>query len=252
MRNPYRSWKMALIGLLLCCFGYPTEIRAGDQTVYLTFDDGPREGTKEILELLTRTETPATFFLVGGHIINAERREVFQKLQSTPLIQLANHSLTHANEKYQTFYANPEGMLVDFTKNNEILGFTQPPFPTRLPGRIDWRFGEHYIDTRSYPVQSTVTVPKGVAKLFDHGFVIYGWDIEWGRPGRKNPLEAVESLIKRIHKRLDTGQTVKPDHLVLLMHDFHFTTAPALESLHTLIRTLKQDGLAFGRMRDYE
>ncbi|MBF0613669.1 MAG: polysaccharide deacetylase family protein [Magnetococcales bacterium] len=244
------QWVAAWL-LLVLCFGHAWDSWAVEKNVYLTFDDGPREGTKEILELLTRAGLPATFFIVGGHIINAERREVFAQLKVAPLIQLANHSFTHAYEKYQSFYANPDGMLVDLSKNNEILGFVQPPFPTRLPGRIDWRFGEHYIDTRSYPVQSPAKVPAGVARLHEHGFVIYGWDVEWGRPGRKNPLEPVESLVKRIHRRLETGQTVKPGHLVLLMHDFHFNTAAALAGLQRLIDTLKQDGVLFKNMKDY-
>ncbi|MBF0214250.1 MAG: polysaccharide deacetylase family protein [Magnetococcales bacterium] len=249
-----QNWRMGWIGLLMVgLFGVAgvPELRADQKTVYLTFDDGPREGTREILDLLQQEQTPATFFIVGGHIINAERRETFRKLQESSLVQLANHSFTHANEQYRAFYANPDGMLKDFSKNNEILGFTQPPYPTRLPGRIDWRFEARYIDTRSYPLQSQVPVPEGLIKLFDNGFVIYGWDLEWGRPGKKVPLEPVETMLKRIRSRLAGGAMVKPDHLVVLMHDFHFSTPQTLESLKTLIRGLKEDGLKFGRMRDY-
>ncbi|MBF0342531.1 MAG: polysaccharide deacetylase family protein [Magnetococcales bacterium] len=224
---------------------------AGPKHVYLTFDDGPREGTRKILELLTREEVPATFFLVGDHLINDERREIFQKLKESPRVQLANHSLTHAHERYQTFYANPEGMLKDFLQNNTVLGFTQPPYFTRLPGRIDWRFGERYIDTRSYPNPSTTPVPTGIAKLHQQGFVIYGWDVEWSRPGRKVPLESVETVLTRICKRLESGQLVKPGHLVLLMHDFHFNTPEAIDALQTLIWRLKADDREFGLMRDY-
>ncbi|MBF0272002.1 MAG: polysaccharide deacetylase family protein [Magnetococcales bacterium] len=248
---------LGLIGLVwLIGLGASWSVLAQDaeverKTVYLTFDDGPREGSREILERLTREETPATFFIVGGHIINAERRETFERLRTSPLVQLANHSFSHAREQYQAFYANPEGMLVDFSKNNEILGFTQPPYPTRLPGRIDWRFDDRYIDAYSLPRQSTHKIPRGVTRLFDKGFVIYGWDVEWGRPGKQASLESVEAILTRIRKRLTSEQTVKPGRLVLLMHDFHFNTPQALDSLQAVIQGLKGDGVAFGWMRDY-
>ncbi|MBF0190148.1 MAG: hypothetical protein HQL99_03240 [Magnetococcales bacterium] len=33
---------------------------------------------------------------------------------------------THVREQYPAFYANPEGMLVDFSRDNEIFGFSHP------------------------------------------------------------------------------------------------------------------------------
>lgn len=58
--------RLALILALLCpCL-------AGAETpqkvVYLTFDDGPKATTPELLELLKELDVPATFFLVGMKI----------------------------------------------------------------------------------------------------------------------------------------------------------------------------------------
>jgi peptidoglycan/xylan/chitin deacetylase (PgdA/CDA1 family) len=36
--------------------------------VALTFDDGPSEGTGQILEILARYEVPATFFQIGANV----------------------------------------------------------------------------------------------------------------------------------------------------------------------------------------
>ena len=37
----------------------------GEKVVYLTFDDGPKAATPELLEVLEELDVPATFFLVG-------------------------------------------------------------------------------------------------------------------------------------------------------------------------------------------
>lgn len=245
---------MILLGLVLGWSMAPAV--AGEslenKQVYLTFDDGPLTGTREILAVLTREEVPATFFLVGDHVVaNAERRETLGLLRDSPWVRIANHSYSHAWERYRTFYADPDGMLADFRKNNEVLGFTQPPYPTRLPGRIDWRYENRYVSADSHPRDSANKAPKGIEQLFENGFVIYGWDIEWGRPGRRGALEPAESLLNRIRQRLTGGKTVKPDRIVILMHDFHFNVKSTLESLETLIRGLKREKLVFKWMHDY-
>ncbi|MBF0125677.1 MAG: polysaccharide deacetylase family protein [Magnetococcales bacterium] len=242
-----------LLLLVWSAFPFPA-IRAGEcaeNRLFLTFDDGPREGTREILELLVQEQVPGTFFLVGEHFINAGRKETFKMLLASPLVQIANHSLTHAHERYREFYGNPEGMVRDFTKNNAILGFNQPPFVTRLPSRIDWRFDDRYIATHSYPAHSDKGVPEGVAKLFAAGFVIYGWDIEWHKKGRSGPLDQVETVLGKIKNRFASRQTVKPGKVVLLMHDFHFNSPEAIGRLRHLVRECKREGYAFSLMREY-
>ncbi|MBF0417522.1 MAG: polysaccharide deacetylase family protein [Magnetococcales bacterium] len=246
-----------LVVLVVLVFGWSNHrVQAGEslenRQLFLTFDDGPLSGTREILALLTREEVPGTFFLVGDHVVaNDERRETLRMLKESPWVRIANHSYSHAWERYRSFYADPEGLLADFRKNNEILGFVQPPYPIRLPGRIDWRFEERHVSAESYPRDSEKKGSRGVEQLFENGFVIYGWDLEWGRPGRRNPLEPVESLLNRIRQRLVSGHTVKPDRIVILMHDFHFNTKSAFEALESLIRGLKREKLAFKWIQDY-
>ncbi|MDG4896787.1 MULTISPECIES: polysaccharide deacetylase family protein [unclassified Mesorhizobium] len=40
---------------------------AADHTIYLTFDDGPQNGTANILDVLQAEQVPATLFMVGMH-----------------------------------------------------------------------------------------------------------------------------------------------------------------------------------------
>ena len=60
--------------------------------VALTFDDGPSEGTAEVLELLGRYRVPATFFQIGA---NATRLPEISRAVHAAGHELGNHSHTH-------------------------------------------------------------------------------------------------------------------------------------------------------------
>ncbi|MEO5348084.1 MAG: polysaccharide deacetylase family protein [Magnetococcus sp. YQC-3] len=238
---------LLLLGLLL-----PLCAHADPRTVYLTFDDGPRPNTQDILELLTREEIPGTFFLIGLHVkISPHRQKILQNLKASPWAQVANHSYTHANEQYRVFYSNPDGMLEDFQKNNIVLGFTTPPFPTRLPGRIDWRFDQFYTNDQTYPHNSKKEPHEGVAKLFAQQFVLYGWDVEWMKNRRTRSMDPPEMVAEEVKKRFLNKRSVKPDKVVILMHDQNLVGREGMERLETLIRLLRQEGYKFDFMKNY-
>ncbi|MEO5364441.1 MAG: polysaccharide deacetylase family protein [Magnetococcus sp. DMHC-8] len=236
-----------LLGLLL-----PLPGQADPRIVYLTFDDGPRPSTQDILELLTREEVPGTFFLIGLHVlISPHRQKILRNLQASPWVQVANHSYTHANEQYRAFYSNPEGMVQDFQKNNEILGFVTPPFPTRLPGRIDWRFDQFFTDSNHYPRNAPRAIPDGISRLFDNHFVLYGWDVEWMKNRKTRTMEPPENVAATVKQRFATRHSVKPNKVVILMHDQNFVGKEGMERLQTLIRIFKQEGYCFDFMKNY-
>jgi peptidoglycan/xylan/chitin deacetylase (PgdA/CDA1 family) len=60
--------------------------------VALTFDDGPSEGTPEILEILARHNVPATFFQCGA---NVERLPAVARAVGEAGHAIGNHSQTH-------------------------------------------------------------------------------------------------------------------------------------------------------------
>ncbi|MBF0463124.1 MAG: polysaccharide deacetylase family protein [Magnetococcales bacterium] len=238
---------LVLLGLLLPAHGH-----AEPQIVYLTFDDGPRTSTQDILDLLTQEEVPGTFFLIGAHVlISPYRQKTLQNLQSSPWAQVANHSFSHANEQYRVFYNNPEGMVQDFKKNNTILGLTTPPFPTRLPGRIDWRFEQFHTNSTYYPYNSKKAAPEGIAKLFDNHFVLYGWDVEWGRNKKTKNMDPAEHVAAEIKQRFLTNESVKPNKVVLLMHDQNFTGKEGMTRIQTLIQILRKEGYLFDFIKNY-
>src|ERR1700686_664815 len=62
------------------------------RAVALTFDDGPSEGTPEILEILARYNVPATFFQCGA---NVERLPAVARAGGQAGHAIGNHSHTH-------------------------------------------------------------------------------------------------------------------------------------------------------------
>jgi len=62
------------------------------RAVALTFDDGPSEGTPQILEILARYNVPATFFQCG---VNVERLPEVARAVAQAGHEIGNHSHTH-------------------------------------------------------------------------------------------------------------------------------------------------------------
>jgi peptidoglycan/xylan/chitin deacetylase (PgdA/CDA1 family) len=55
----------------------------------LTFDDGPLNGTSNILDVLRAERVPATLFMVGMHAeANATNRALLQRAKSMPLVTI--------------------------------------------------------------------------------------------------------------------------------------------------------------------
>lgn len=66
-----------------------------NNTVYLTFDDGPEpEVTQYVLDLLNQYDIKATFFCIGENV--AKHPGMFQKLQNSGH-RVGNHTMHHPN-----------------------------------------------------------------------------------------------------------------------------------------------------------
>ncbi len=100
-------------------------ITASDKrTIYLTFDDGPNKGTDNLIKIIHKHKVSATAFIVGKHVFGSKKQaEEFEKLKQDTLIELANHSFTHANNNYSSFYENSEKVLLDFNKARDSVKF---------------------------------------------------------------------------------------------------------------------------------
>lgn len=122
---------------------------AADRTIYLTFDDGPLNGTSNILDVLQAQQVPATLFMVGMHAeANATSRAQLRRAKSMPLVTIGNHSYSHAYNHYRHFYGDTEGVVADMLRANVVLGLT-PAVHARLPGRDVFRLPSYSKDDNS-------------------------------------------------------------------------------------------------------
>ena len=88
-----------------------------NKTVYLTFDDGPTEWTKKILEVLNKYNIKATFF-----ITNPKGKEEIVKTAYEEGHKIGVHSYSHS---YSEIYKNRESFWNDIEKvQKEIQNIT--------------------------------------------------------------------------------------------------------------------------------
>ncbi len=85
------------------------------------------------------------------------------------------------------------------------------------------------------------------------GFLIYGWDIEWGYdPKSGKPLWHAKKMVEKINRFYREKKTKKDEKLVLLAHDWmFFKRFSGKEELHMLIRLLKKSGWTFDTIDHY-
>lgn len=236
-----------LSGLLYACNSSGGEISALSEitskdstapaikTIYLSFDDGPLEGSEDIDDAVNKEQIKVTVFVVGQHAMSNDRMEGFYKLyQNNPLIEVDNHSYSHAHNQYELFYKNPSSVLADFQKNQKDLSI--PDKIAREPGRNIWRLK----DIRVNDVNSGAA---SADSLYKDGYKVFGWDIEWQHDGKTGvPIQTVDDMVALIEKKLTENKTVKKDNLVLLAHDEMFRNGWEESELKQLIQKLKNKG----------
>ena len=152
--------------------------------------------------------------------------------ESYPEILLANHSYTHANDKYLYFYHHPLMAEQDFYQAQDSLHV--PYKIIRLPGNRSW--------VRQGEVKATQLV-KPVAELLDSaGYNVIGWDVEW-HFNHKNarPVQTPAKLAAEVESAFAKNDTHTPNHLVILSHDRMFQRPGDADSLAKFIHILKQN-----------
>jgi peptidoglycan-N-acetylglucosamine deacetylase len=210
------------------------EVENGKKKLYLTFDDGPNTGTRIVIDALKEQKIPATFYMIGLHRYGSPVQEALWKEVNTyPFFEVTNHSFTHAyRNHFPQFYADVNGAVNDFVRNNDSLHFTNTII--RAPGSNVWRLADTYID---HKFQQRTLVMDSLYKL---GYFITGWDWEWTHnknKARQNP----DQLIAEINGLFASQKTNKPNHLVLLTHDAIFTDTADAAWLREFLVKIKAD-----------
>lgn len=213
--------------------------------IYLTFDDGPLNGSENIDSVILAERLKISVFLVGANTERSKLSGEYYKLyEQNPFVDAYNHSLTHANGKYELFYSNPENVLADIRKNEQLLNLRYKI--VRLPGRNIWRIDDRKRD-------DGVSGAAAADLLAKNGYKLYGWDIEWQHnPKNGTPVQSVDKMAKEIESRLENGNTFTKDHIVVLIHDEMFRKKWEESELKQLIDQLRlHENYVFEQIRFY-
>jgi peptidoglycan-N-acetylglucosamine deacetylase len=214
--------------------------------VYLTWDDGPNDGTPAVLKLIKEYKIPMSLFLVGRNGAVPGYKKYYDDAAALDHVTFHNHSWSHANGRYKNFYYNLSGVIEDFNKCSALFNFDNSI--SRGPGRNAWRVNN-----------ISVTDIKASTKAFDtlakSGHNVIGWDVEWNMALRGNavvPTETADQLIAEIDASLANANTKIPKHCIILAHDQMWTLPADQEQLRLFFdRITKEKKYNLAYIKDY-
>lgn len=201
--------------------------------IYLTFDDGPQNGTMSCFKVCKDLGVKASFFMVGQHANSTRTKAIVDTIREAyPQILLCNHSTTHANGHYRYFYHHPQMAAEDFYKAQRTL---QVPYKIiRLPGNSAW--------VNNNGIKATHLVDSTCILLNDTGYNIIGWDVEWSFNHKKEtPVQSPQRMKNIVDSTIVKNRLHTKHHLVILSHDRMFKNQNYTDSLAKFINLLKQD-----------
>ncbi|MEI7963849.1 MAG: polysaccharide deacetylase family protein [Chitinophagaceae bacterium] len=202
------------------------------KTIYLSFDDGPNKGTRNMMHIIKEEAVPVTLFIIGEQVYyGKEQRALFDSLSHSPYFEIANHSYTHAfHNHYARFYQEPEAVINDFKRCADSLHLSSQII--RTPGRNIWRVG----NINSTDLKASKATADSLAAV---GYTEMGWDLEWQFDDQNKLKFGADEMLDRIDKFFITHLNRTDGHLVLLAHDQTFADAADSSELSQLIKKLK-------------
>lgn len=203
--------------------------------LYLTFDDSPNRGTRNVMSIVKEENIPASFFTVGEHVFGSDvQHATWDSLLTMQQIVICNHSYTHAwHNHFQKFYKNPDAVIKDFMRTQDSLHLKNNI--VRAPGRNSWRMDSvNFTD-----IKKSKTAIDAVRKA---RWIVMGWDLEWHYdPVTLQLQNSADELLKQIDNIFHGGKTKIPGNLVLLAHDQVYQIKANFAELKILIQKLKQN-----------
>lgn len=187
------------------------------KAIYLTFDDGPsKKVLPDILDILSKENVKATFFIIGKEI---DGREDLLKRIHEEGHSIGLHSFTHDRNN---LYRSNDSFLNEMIKTQEIINKTIGTSPKILR----FPFGANNITYK--------LTPSMVELLHKNNFKIYDWNVDSGDGANYNA--PANTYIKN-------SKSTK-NNIILLMHcaDINKNTVKALPSI---ISYYKSNGYIF-------
>lgn len=187
----------------------------------LTFDDGPDpDWTPAIVRILEEKQVPATFFLLGEHII--KHKELVRQLYEKGF-ELGNHTFTHSENVHDSaarlkFELNLTNKLIEeITGHSAIL--YRPPYLMNV--------GNDPLFMPEYPEEKLAWAEQA-------GFIAVGADID--------PKDWLAVSADDIAQKLYSD--IKNGHIILL-HDGAYDQSNTIAALPGVIDRLQGEGYEF-------
>lgn len=197
-----------------------TEPDPNEKVVYLTFDDGPSENTKKVLDILAQYDVKATFFVTGAH----EELRPLIKTAYDAGHTIGLHTYTH---DYDKVYASVDAYFSDLEQIGAVvkeqIGFV--PCFIRFPGGASNTVSRKYCEG----IMTALT-----QQVLEKGYQYYDWNISSGDGGSGCTKDEI----------IANSETDKYSHVMLLFHDAATKNA-TVEALPHIIEYYKNLGYEF-------
>lgn len=222
----------------------PPPITKPKKYLYITFDDGPNKGTKNVIKTIKKEQINVTMFLVGDHIFGSKDQLFdFNEIINDTIFEIANHSYSHANNQFTKYYNDSVLVLNDFNRMNDSL--KRKLLLARTPGRNIWRTPTlNFTDIKS----ST----KSADYLAKNDYKLIGWDWEWKSDEKSGLKQTGDKLFSEIDSLFLNNKTRTQDHLVLLTHDQYFKDSLTTKELEKFLQKIKtREDIIIRKIREY-
>lgn len=197
-----------------------------EKIIYLTFDDGPSENTKKIIDILDKYNVKATFFVTGnGQKYNKYIKEAYEKGHTIGL-----HTYSH---NYKEVYSSVDAYFDDLNKIGQMvkeqIGFV--PKYIRFPG------GSSNTKSAKYSKGLMTTL---VSEVQNRGYQYYDWNADsTDAAGNNRPVSVI----------VKNATQSKAKNINLLMHDTA-AKSTTVEALPKIIEHYQKLGYTFKGIDD--
>ena len=200
---------------------YTGEYINDDNTVYLTFDDGPSVLTENILMYLRQENVKATFFVVPE---DAEYCRILLRKIAADGHTIGIHTASH---DYEKIYSSPEAFLDDFYNAYSLVYEA-----TGIKADI-YRFAGGSINDYNEDVREDI-----IAEMSRRGFQYFDWNVDSNDWQGYNWTQLYNSVLS------DASELSTP---VILFHDTGMRENTVLV-IEDIIKALKNKGYQFGSL----
>lgn len=200
----------------------PEDQKIYENTVYLTFDDGPSQNTPKVLAILKKYNIKATFFVTGQ---GDRKSKAYMKQIVEAGHTIGVHTYSH---QYKAIYTSVESYLDDFYKIYTLIYEATGVYPEifRFPGG-------------SVNAYNTGCYQQIIAEMIRRGFTFYDWNVSADDATKKS---TVYSIIRKA-----TSGIGKSDRLIILLHD-NGKMERTVKALPQIIDRHKVAGYKFSRL----